>query len=408
MPRKVSTPESAATPPSWGPSTLAIHGRARRRKAHNAVSTPIVQTSNFSFANTSEVFEFMRAKGQGRVIREHEYGRYGNPTQQETERKLAAIEGAERAILFSSGMSAVILTLMAYMKKGGHILLTSDCYRQTRDFSTNLLAKMGVETSLVAPDAAAIEKAIRPNTNIVFTESPTNPYLRVLDIPAIVKVARRHNVLTMIDATLATPFNLRPLDMGVDIVIHSATKYLGGHNDLLAGVTLGRHVLLEELNKLQRMIGAVPGPFTCFLLERGLKTFGLRMQHHNHAGLQVARYLESHPKVEKVWYPGLASHPDHRIARRQMRGFGSVITFLVKGNDKATRRFIDALRLFLITPSLGGSESLVTQMSMMSFFDYPASYRQSIGIVDNLVRLALGLEDVDDLIADLDQALTKL
>jgi cystathionine gamma-synthase len=392
----------------WGPSTLAIHGQTRRRKAHNAVSTPIIQTSNFSFGSTSEVFEFMKAKGEGRVIREHEYGRYGNPTQQETERKLAAIEGAERAILFSTGMSAVILTLMAYMKKDGHILFTSDCYRQTRDFATNLLAKFGIETSLVAPDAVTIEKAIRPNTNIIFTESPTNPYLRVLDLPAIVKVAKRHKVLTMIDATLATPFNIRPLEVGVDIVIHSATKYLGGHNDLLAGVTLGGHKLLDDLNKLQRMIGATPGPFTCFLLERGLKTFALRMEQHNRAGLAIARFLEAHPKVGKVWYPGLKSHPDYRIAKAQMRGFGSVISFLVKGNDKATRRFIDSLKLFLITPSLGGSESLVTQMSMMSFFDYPVEYRESIGIVDNLVRLALGLEDVDDLIADLKQALDRV
>ena len=394
--------------PQWGPSTLAIHGRGRRRKAHHAVSTPIVQTSNYSFDSTSEVFEFMKAKGQGRVIREHEYGRYGNPTQQETERKLAAIEGAERAIMFSTGMSAVILTLMAYMKKDGHILFTSDCYRQTRDFATNLLAKFSVEASLVAPDAAAIEKALRPNTNIIFTESPTNPYLRVLDIPAVVKVARRHKVLTMIDATLATPFNIRPLAMGVDIVIHSATKYLGGHNDLLAGVTLGNHKLLEDLNKLQRMIGSIPGPLTCFLLERGLKTFGLRMEQHNRAGLEIARFLESHPKVKKVWYPGLKSHPDHRIAKAQMRGHGSVISFLVKGDDRATRRFIDALELFLITPSLGGSESLVTQMSMMSFFDYPVAQRKSIGIVDNLVRLALGLEDAKDLIADLKQALERV
>ena len=356
----------------------------------------------------TEVVEFMAAKSQGRIIREQEYGRYGNPTQQEAERKLAAIEGAERAILFSTGMSAVILTLMAYMKKDGHIIFTSDCCRQTRDFATNFLGKFGIQNSIVDPTTAAIEKAIRPNTNIIFTESPTNPYLRVLDLPAIVKVAKRHGVLTMIDATLATPFNIRPLEMGVDFVIHSATKYLGGHNDLLAGVTLGGHKLLEDLNKLQRMIGAMPGPLSCFLLERGLKTFPLRMEHHNRAGLAVARALEKHPKVEKVWYPALKSHPDYAIARKQMRGFGSVISFLVKGDDRATRKFIDALELFLITPSLGGSESLVTQMATMSFFDYPADYRKSIGMVDNLVRLALGLEDPEDLIADLHQALDRI
>jgi cystathionine gamma-synthase len=391
-----------------GLSTLAVHGLERRSKAHHAVSTPIVQTSNFSFESMAEVVEFMKAKGQGRIIREQEYGRYGNPTQAEAERKLAAIEGAERAILFSTGMSAVILTLMAYMKRDGHIIFTSDCYRQTRDFATNFLAKFGVQNTLVPPTTEAIEAAIRPNTNIIFTESPTNPYLRVLDLPAVVKVAKRHRVLTMIDATLATPFNIRPLEFGVDLVIHSATKYLGGHNDLLAGVTLGSHQLLEDLNKLQRMIGATPGPVTCFLLERGLKTFPLRMEHHNHAGLQVAQALEKHRKIEKVWYPGLKSHPDYAVAKKQMRGCGSVITFLVKGGDRETRKFIDSLELFLITPSLGGSESLVTQMATMSFFDYPPEHRQSIGMVDNLVRVALGLEDPDDLIADLYQALDRI
>jgi len=401
-------PKKSAKARNWKPATLAIHGLGRTPKAYYSVSTPIVQTSNYYFDSTTEVFEFMEAKSKGRVVREHEYGRYGNPTQQECERKLAAIEGAERAILFSTGMSAVILTLLAYMRRDGHIIFTSDCYRQTRDFATNTLAEFGIQVSLVDPTAEAIAKAIQPNTNIIFTESPTNPYLRVLDIPAIVKVAKRHNVLTFIDATLATPYNIKPLEMGVDIVIHSATKYLGGHNDLLAGVALGKHELLNKLNRMQRMIGAIPGPFTCFLLERGLKTFAIRMEHHNNTALAVARMLEAHPKIEKVWYPGLASHPDHEIAMQQMRGSGSVITFLVRGGDKETRKFIDSLEIFLITPSLGGSESLVTQMAMMSFFDYPEDYRHSIGMVDNLVRIALGLEDVEDLIADLKQALSKI
>jgi cystathionine gamma-synthase len=214
--------------------------------------------------------------------------------------------------------------------------------------------------------------------------------------------------MTIIDATLATPYNIKPLEMGVDIVIHSATKYLGGHNDLLAGVALGNQKKLDALYKMQRMIGATPGPLTCFLLERGLKTFSLRMEHHNRAGMIIAKMLESHPKIEKVWYPGLKSHPDYKVAKKQMRGFGSLITFLVKGGDKVTRKFIDSLELFLITPSLGGSESLVTQMSVMSFYDYPEEYRHSLGMVDNLVRIALGLEDVDDLIADLKQGLERI
>jgi cystathionine gamma-synthase len=388
-----------------GPATIAIHGPGRRPKAYHAVSTPIVQTSNYDFDSTIEVVEFMQAKAKGRLTRTHEYGRYGNPTQEETERKLAALEGAERAILFSTGMSAVILTLMAYLKKDSHVILTSDCYRQTRDFASNFMARFGLQYTLVEPTAKAVEQAVQPKTNIIFAELPTNPYLRVLDLPSIVAAAKKHGLLTMIDATLATPYNLKPLALGVDLVIHSATKYLGGHNDLLAGVTMGRRDLMEVLYRLQRMIGAIPGPFTCFLLERGLKTFALRMAHHNQAGLRVAHFLENHPKILKVWYPGLKSHPDYAIATQQMQGFGSVITFLVKGNNRQTRRFIDRLKLFLITPSLGGSESLVTQMATMSFFDYSAAYRQSIGMVDNLVRVALGLEDVDDIVADLRQAL---
>ena len=398
-------PKKSSHSSQWKPATLAVHGRGRLPKPYYAVSTPIVHTSNFYFDTAHEVEDFMRAKGEGRVIREHEYTRYGNPTQQECERKLAAIENAERAVLYSSGMAAVILVLMTYMKQGGHIIFTNDCYRQTRDFAKDFLTKFGMEVSLVDPTAEAIEKGIQPNTNIIFTESPTNPYLRVLDLPAIVKVARAHKVLTVIDATLATPYNIKPLDMGVDIVIHSATKYLGGHNDLMAGVALGKHDLLTPAYRMQRMIGSTPGPLTCFLLERGLKTFAMRMEHHNRAGFEVARMLEAHPKVEKVWYPGLPSHPDHRIATEQMKGFGSMVSFLVKGDNTQTRRFIDALELFLITPSLGGSESLVTQMSTMSFFDYSEQYRKDIGMVDNLVRLALGLEDVEDLIADLKQAL---
>lgn len=393
---------------NWKPATLAIHGLDRVHHAHFAVSTPIVHTSNYYFNNTQEVYDFMKAKSQARMLREHEYGRYGNPTQAECERKLAAIEGAERSVLFSSGMSAVILTLMTFMRRDGHIIFTSDCYRQTRDFASNLLAEFGIHVSMVDPTAEAIEKAIRPNTNVIFTESPTNPYLRCLDLPSVVRVAKKHNVMTIIDATLATPYNIRPLDLGVDVVIHSATKYLGGHNDLLAGVSLGSDQLMNEVYRMQRMIGAVPGPLTCFLLERGLKTFGLRMRHHNDAGMAVARMLSEHPKIERVWYPGLPSHPDHAIAREQMRGFGSVVTFLLKGDDAMTRKFIDSLDLFLITPSLGGSESLVTQMWMMSFFDYPEDYRKKIGMQDNLVRLALGLEDIDDLLADLKQALDKI
>jgi cystathionine gamma-synthase len=402
MPKKTSQTKK------WKSATLAVHGFHRTPKAYHAVSTPIVQTSNYYFNNTGEVARFMKAKSKGILLREHEYGRYGNPTQQECERKLAAIEGAERAILFSTGMSAVILTIITYMRPGGHIIFTSDCYRQTRDFATNMLAKFGLQYSITEPTLEAIKNEVRQNTNIIFTELPTNPYLRVIDISSIVKIAKKRNILTIIDTTMATPYNIKPLELGVDIVIHSATKYLGGHNDLLAGVSLGKSSLLDELYRTQRMIGSIADPFTCFLLERGLKTFAIRMEHHNNTGLKIAQMLESHPKIEKVWYPGLKSHPDNKIAAKQMKGFGSVITFLLKGGDKETCKFIDSLELFLITPSLGGSESLVTQMATMSFYDYPIEYRHSIGMVDNLIRIALGLEDADDLIADLRHALDQI
>lgn len=395
-------------PSKWGDSTKAIHGPGRKPKAYHSVSTPIVQTSNFYFDSTAEVLEYMQEKAKGNYIREAEYARYGNPTQWECERKLAALDGAERSILFSSGMSALILTLLTILDKDSHIIFTSDLYRQTRDFASLMLEKMGIPFSFVEPEAASIEAAIRPDTKVIFTETPTNPYLRVLDVAKVAEVGKRHNILTIIDATLASPYNLRPLELGIDLVVHSATKYLGGHNDLLAGCVSGSNELIEKVFRTQKMIGAMPGALTCFLLERGLKTFALRMEQHNRNGLAVARALENHPKIEQVWYPGLESHPDFEMARSTMRGFGSVLTFKVKGGDAETCRFIDALNIFLITPSLGGTESLVTQMAVMSFFDYSEEVRNSIGMTPNLVRVALGCEDVEDLVADLQQALDKI
>ena len=395
-------------PPVWGFSTTAIHGPGRNPKAYHAVSTPIVQTSNFYFDSSAELIEYMQAKLEGRQIREAEYARYGNPTQSETERKLAALEGAERTILFSSGMSAVIVPLLTFAKPDAHIVFTNDCYRQTREFADRLLRKFGVAYSLADPDAQSIEAAIRPDTNIIFSESPTNPYMRCIDLVKLVEVARRHNCITMIDSTLATPFNLRPIEYGVDLVIHSATKYLGGHNDLVAGVLAGPKAMLDEVFRIHGMLGAIPGALTCFLLERGLKTFAMRMERHNQNGLTVARALERHPKVERIWHHGLESHPDHAIAKQQMRGFGSVISFLVRGGLEEAARFVDSLRIFLITPSLGGTESLVTQVAVMSYYEYPREQREALGIPDNLVRISLGCEDVEDLIADLFQALDKI
>jgi cystathionine gamma-synthase len=254
----------------------------------------------------------------------------------------------------------------------------------------------------------AVAAAVRPNTKLIFSESPTNPYLNVVDLEALAGLAKKRGILTILDATFATPYNQRPLEFGVDIELHSATKYLGGHNDIMAGYIAGREDLIEVVKTYQGMFGPVPGPMTCYLLARGLKTFALRMERHNQNGQQVAEFLEGHPKVLRTYYPGLRSHPSHKIAKRQMRGFGGVVSFEMEGSLEDCGRFVDALKLPYIAPSFGGVESLIGQPALMSFFDMSSEQRAEIGIKDNLVRLAVGIEDTEDLIADLAQALETL
>jgi cystathionine gamma-synthase len=251
-----------------------------------------------------------------------------------------------------------------------------------------------------------MEAAITPRTRMLISESPTNPHLSVVDVERFAEIGRQHGVETLIDATLATPYNLRPIHHGVDYVLHSATKYLGGHNDLLAGVVAGSNAQLEPVRQLRGVMGAINGPQNIFLLLRGLKTFALRMQRHNENGMRVAQFLESHPRVEKVYYPGLESHRYHQVAKATMKGFGGLITFLVKDADwRETANVVDAARIPRIAPSLGGVESLIEQPLVMSYFKYSPEERAQFGIYDNMIRLACGIEDADDLIADLDQAL---
>jgi cystathionine gamma-synthase len=335
-----------------------------------------------------------------------EYGRYGNPTVEATEARLAALEGADDAILFASGMAAITTVLLAMMPANAHIILTEECYRRTRDFCQTFLKRLGITCTLIPMgDYAALEAAIRPETRLLVSESPTNPYLRVLDLEKFVQIARRHRLKTLVDATFATPLNQRPLEWGVDLVIHSATKYLAGHNDLLAGVVAGELGLIASLRRALGVLGAVSDPHNAALLQRGLKTLALRLKRQNKNGQAVAEFLESHPAVERVWYPGLASHPDHEIAVQQMGGFGGVVSFSVRGDLETTSDFIDTLRIPLLATSLGGVESLITQPALMSYYELSPEERQELGIRDNLVRLALGVEDAPDLIADLDQAL---
>ncbi len=386
-----------------GDSTRAVHAGEREHQATHAVTTPVYQTSTFWFRDSAE----LRAFQEGKTHRD-EYGRYGNPTWRAVERKLGEFEGAEAAVLFASGMCAATTIFLALLPRDSHLVITSDCYRRTRQFIRDYLTKLGVETTVIEPaDTKQLADALRDDTEIFFTESPTNPYLRVIDLPEAVKVAHARGVKVMIDSTFASPINHRPLADGADLVIHSATKYLGGHNDLLAGVALGSTDVIAPIREAVGVLGGVTDAHSAWLLLRGLKTLSLRMQRHGENGLCVARWLEAHPRIRRVWYPGLESHPDHPVARRLMRGFGGVVTFEVDADLDGTCRFVDACRIPYIAPSLGGAESLIEMPAIMSFWDLTPEQRRDLGIRDSLVRFSCGIEDPDDLIADLDQALAR-
>ncbi len=387
--------------PLPGPSTLSVHAGEPRPKPGHALATPIMQTATYTFANTQELRDHFDGK-----IERVEYGRYGNPTQRIAEAKLAALEGAEDCLLFASGMAAVTTTLFAILSRGTHVVVTDDSYRRTRQFLNQTLHRYGIEVSTVpSGDYAALEDAIRPTTRALVSESPTNPYNRILDLDRFASIGRQHRVKTVIDATFATPYNQRPLEFGVDIVIHSATKFLGGHNDLLAGAVLGSRELVGGVRALQAVTGAVVDPFAAYLLVRGLKTFALRLERQNTNAQALAEFLAAHPKVVAVHYPGLPSHSEHDIARKQMRGFGGVVSFEVRGDLEAAARVVDGCRLPHIATSLGGVESLIEQPAVMSFYELTTEERLQIGIKDNLIRYAVGIEDIDDLVADLAQAL---
>jgi len=321
---------------------------------------------------------------------------------------LADLDSGVAALLFSSGMAAITVALLTLLSAGTHVVMTNDCYRRTRQFLTQFLNRYGVEvTQVPVGDYDALEAAIRPDTCLILSESPTNPYLRVVDVPRLVDIARRHGLRTVIDSTFATPINQRPLEFGADLVIHSATKYLGGHNDLLAGVAVGSAAMIAGLRETQGMIGAICDPNTAYLLLRGLKTLELRVARHNDTGLKVARFLEGHPAVRRVFYPGLPSHPDYAVACQQMSGFGGVVSFELDADLETTSRFVDALQIPYIGPSLGGTESLVIQVAVSTYYDLSSEQRAALGIADTLVRLAVGIENADDLIADLAQALDQ-
>jgi len=388
-------------------STRAVHAGEERRKPHGAITTPIVQTSTYTFKNTTEILDYMHRKAANDPENREEYGRYSNPTQTVAERKIADLEGGEQALLFASGMCAITTTILALLSAGDHVVMVRNCYRRTRDFALDFLPRWGIEVTLVpAEKPGELASAIRPHTRLIFAETPTNPYLRVMNLSRMVKLAKQHSITTAIDSTFATPINLRPLEVGLDLVLHSATKYLGGHNDLLAGAVVGTRETVTKIKEARGVLGGVISPHDAYLLLRGMKTLELRVRRQNESTLQVAQFLEEHPFVRRVYYPGLSSHPDHEIARRQMNGFGGVVSFEIDGDAEKTSKFIDGLRLPYIAPTLGGVESIAQQQAI--FVSLDPKERREAGIEDNLVRYAVGIEDARDIIADLKQALAGM
>lgn len=394
----------SSTPPNSRPGdgTLCVHAGEERQKIGHAITDAIVCASTFTFTSTQAVLDYIHEKQE-----RDEYGRYGNPNERVVEKKLAALDGGEDAIVYSSGMAAIVGLLMTKLSAGDEVVFFDECYHRSREFCTKQLSRFGVVTRQVkACDYDAMSAAVNSKTKLLVSESPTNPHLSVVDLEKFAAIGKQHNVETLIDATLATPANVRPIEYGVDYVLHSATKYLGGHNDLLAGVIIGKKEKLLPVRKMRGLMGPVNSPHNMYLLERGLKTFELRMQRHNENGLAVAQFLAAHPRVSKVYYPGIESHPYYDVARKQMRGFGGLVTFEVKDADwKQTAAIVDASRVARIAPSLGGVESLIEQPLVMSYFEVPAEDRKRFGISDNMIRLACGIENTADLIADLAQAL---
>lgn len=384
-------------------STRSVHAGEPRKKYADSLTTPIIQTSTFTFENSKAIEDYTK-KGKERF----EYGRYGNPTAKIAEARLADLEGAEDCVVFSSGMSAITTTILSLVQSGDHIVITDDSYKKTLEFCKSYLKQFGIGCTIVPfGDYRILEKAINTNTRFIFSESPTNPYLNVFDLVRIKEIADRHNVLTLIDSTFSTPLNQRPTEFGMDLVLQSATKYLAGHNDILAGAVLGRSELIEKIRNLHKSMGGLIDPHCCYLLLRGLKTFPLRVTKQNESALTIARFLENHPRVKRVYYPFIESHPHYETAKAQMNGGGGVVTFELRGNLRTAKRFLDALKLCHIGPSFGGVETLITHPALVTYYDYTRNERYKLGITDTLFRLAVGVEDVDDLIEDLKRGLRQ-
>lgn len=386
--------------PKFGVSTLAVHGGEWRHGVSGPVATPIVRTSNFAFASTAELKRFAEGKSK-----EYLYTRYGNPTLAVAEEKLANLENGEAAIVTSSGMAAITSALLSQLKAGDELIATRQLYGGAYRFLRDFLPRFGVKVSFVDASLAGAEQLVTQNTRALYVESPTNPTLQLVDLKKAAALAKRHKLVAMIDNTFASPVLQKPLDMGFDLVLHSATKYLAGHSDLIAGAAAGRKELIQKVREMVIVLGGSMDPDAAYMLIRGMKTLEVRMQRQCTTAMAVAEFLESHPKVACVHYPGLPSHPDRELARRQMSGFGGMLACTIKGGLPAARRVCDRAKIFLLAASLGGIESLIVLPMYTSHFGMKQAELVAAGIDPGTVRISVGLESPEDLIADLRQAL---
>jgi cystathionine gamma-synthase len=396
---------SSKTPRS-ATSTAAVHAGAPTQRPHHALSPAIAQTATYTFEDTAALERYMR--GEDPDPHREEYGRYGNPTVRELESRVAALEGADDAVAFSSGMAATTTAILSLLKTGDHVVLFRDCYRRTRQFVTGILPRFGIDHSVVpSGDLEALERALKPTTRLVISEAPTNPFLYCVDLARLARLCHeRGRIRVLVDSTLATPCNTRPLELGVDLVLHSATKYLAGHNDVLGGLVTGPNHLVALLRESRGVFGSVLDPHAAFLSIRGLKTLALRVERQNATALAVAKALEGQPKILRVFYPLLESHPSYAVARAQMSGGGGMVSFIVDGGRKAASRVVDRCAIARIAPSFGGLETLIEQPAIMSFFELSDEELRAIEIDPALVRLSVGIEDTDDVVKSVLDALS--
>ena len=386
-----------------GFSTKAVRAGERTDPETGSVVTPIYETSVFAFSSTQQLIDAVTEKNSRDV-----YTRWSNPTITAAETKIAELEAAEDCAVFSSGMAAISTAIINVVSPGDHIVSVRDLYGGTVSLFTDLMTRFKVRTTFVeSTNMSEIESAVKSDTKVLFLETPTNPTLKLVDLAKAAEIAGEKGANVLVDNTLASPYNQQPLHFGCSATIHSATKYLGGHNDVSAGAIAGPKELIGPMKMLRRELGGILDPHAAWLLLRGMKTLAVRMEKQNANGQEVAEYLENHPKVERVYYPGLRTHPQHLLAKRQMKGFGGVLSFELKGDLNRTIRFVDNLKLALLGASLGGTETLVSQPSTVSHYFMDPAERRKAGISDSLVRLSLGIEDADDIIADLAQAFDK-